>query len=161
MTRILLPLLLALTLPVWGQTNFLRYPRCKVPEVKFIADTPTVKRGNAPTFTLVLRNDGTKAVDLIDVRQRRWQTFHASLKFLRGGREVDDLMVPISDPPVMKKDHFWLQPGAEERFKLHYEQEASELRADDYQAVVVLLDFHLPAPSSEGCLSNRVQFTVK
>lgn len=155
--------LLLLAVPGWGQTKFLRYPPCSVPAVELITDTPMVKRGTAPTFTLVLRNGSSKPVHLIDVRQSRWQPFHAELKFLRGSKEVW-LTTPISDPPPINpngSDHFWLQPGVAERFKLHYEQDATELRPGRYEAVVVFWNYDLPPAPSEWCLSNRLQFTVK
>jgi hypothetical protein len=140
-----------------GQTNFLRLAPCSVPVMELRTDTPIVKRGTKPAFTLVLRNGSTKPVRLIDVRQSRWQQFHAALKFLRGGKEVD-VTAPISDPAAIPKgqDYFSLQPGAEERFKLHYEQDASELRPGSYEAVGVFWNF-----DNRSCLSNRLQFTVK
>lgn len=157
-------LLLSLAVPGAGQTKYLRYPRCSIPAVELITDTPNVKRGSYPTFTLVLRNRSGKPVHLIDVRQIRWQPFHAALKFLRGGKEVW-LTTPISDPPTISpngNDHFWLRPGGEERFELHYEQDASELRLGRYEAVVVFWNYDLPpAPSGEMCLSNRAKFSVK
>jgi len=161
---ILLPFLLV-ALPAWGQTKQLPYSPCRTPVVELRVDTPMVERGSAPTFTLVLRNDEREPIRVLDVRNRPdLQDTYCEVKFLRGGK-VLDLPMAVSDPDPLApngKSHLTLQPGREERFKINYVADPTDLRPGIYEAVVVFWNFDLPpAPSSQRCLSNRVKFTVK
>lgn len=76
---------LLVALPVWGQTQPLPYPPCRAPVVELRVDTPTVKRGSEPVATVLLRNEGTQQIRLVDLRRPELRIPSMEVKFLRNG----------------------------------------------------------------------------
>src|SRR5438067_221014 len=83
--------------------------------------TATVKRGEAPTFKLTIRNDGDASERIIDLRGERGrvlQDTYYDLAVTQGGKLVD-MPRMISDPgPPIEQDFLELKPGEKVTFEL-------------------------------------------
>jgi hypothetical protein len=155
-----LPLLL-LAAPGWGQTEQ-PYPPCLTPVIELRVDTPTVKRGSAPTFTVVLRNEGKKQIRILDMRKPELRNASLEVQFLRNGNVLHPPVWLFADPgPIdSRHDYLLLPAGGEVRVNVtNNDTDATQLLPDDYEVRVVFQNF--PAPADQKCSSSRAKFTVK
>jgi hypothetical protein len=136
---------------------------CQAIDVTVATSTPTVMVGRRPQFSVVVANNSTRPVRVLDVRSGRrtdLQDVYFELFVVKNGRVVDLPMV-ISDPgPISEDDYLELTAGEQMDVRpLSHKRVTEDLPQGEYSAFVLFWRVPEQAHTSR-CRSSEVRFVV-